>query len=81
MINHILFCLIHRPNYTTPLPSQPKVRSTNLYLEKMLLEELLHRVSVPLVDSQRLLHFAVLIQQCNNWIGASGITDLESGEC
>jgi len=47
----------------------------------MHLEELLNRVGVPFVDSQRLLHFAVLIQQFDNWIGASGIPDLESGEC
>jgi len=81
LISHNIFNLIHHP--TTLHIAQPAqgLGHQSLLLDKMHLEELLNRVGVPFVDSQRLLHFAVLIQQFDNWIGASSIPDLESGEC
>jgi len=43
-------------------------------------EELLDRVCVPFVDSQRLHHLAISVQQLDDWVGTAGVAHSQSGE-
>jgi len=43
-------------------------------------KELLHRIGVPLVDSQRLLHFSILVHQVDHWVCTSNVLDFEVWE-